>query len=107
MATPTATPTTGSRSVTDMSIFSFPPIFVVIVGLLVLAFFIAGNVMQIQSSEAWMLGEHPEMWKLNFHIFEQWVQFFNGGFIAQQYVAFIAAWRVQVVQVATKLRLGC
>jgi hypothetical protein len=105
MADTTASTSSTSRSHTDLAVLTFPPIVHVIWGLMLLAGMVIGTMMQVQTTQAWVLGVSAD-WHPNFNIFSQFPQFWNGGMDAAQFVAFIVGWGSQFVLMTIKIGLA-
>ncbi len=96
-------PSTGA-SVSHISRLVYPPIVHVIWGLLLIGVFVIGSMLQVQTSEAWMLNaSDPGVWIPNMNLFSQFPQFWNGHMDAHHAIAFIFAWGVQVVLITCKI----
>ncbi len=91
-----------ARRHNEVGVMAFPPLVHLIWGAILLLGNIAGNMMQVQSTQAWFLGGSPN-WRLDFSIWAQWPQFFSGGMNPHQIVAFIASWGAQFILMTSKL----
>ncbi len=87
---------------TEIGILAFPPLVHLIWGIVLLVGNIAGNMMQIQSTQAWFLGGKAD-WHLNLNIWSQWPQFLGGGMSPLEVVAFISSWGAQIILMTSKI----
>lgn len=99
--TATSTATTSSTTIAT-GIMTYPPIVHIVWGIILLAGNIAGNMLQIQSTQAWFLGEKLD-WHLDFGIWSQWPLFLHGGMDAPHTVAFIGSWGAQFILMTSKI----
>ena len=74
-----------------------PPIVYLALGLCVAAFWLGGNLMQIQTTQAWMLGGAVNGHTLvpSLHTFSQIGDFLNGKLSLRMAIAFLASWSIQ------------
>lgn len=86
----------------ETGIMTYPPLVHITWGTILLAGNIAGNMLQIQSTQAWFLGTQLD-WHLDFGIWSQWGLFFHGGMDAPHTVAFIASWGAQFILMTSKI----
>lgn len=93
---------TSSAKGTEIGIMSFPPIVHLLWGIALLIGNIGGNMLQVQSTEAWFLGTHNEL-QLNFGVWAQWGDFGSGHMSGSMMIAFVAAWGAQFVLMTSKI----
>jgi hypothetical protein len=98
-------PAAASKGSTEIGIMTFPPIVHLGWGAILLVGNIAGNMMQVQSTESWFLGT-GNAWRLNFGIWAQWGEFAQGHMSTSMMIAFIAAWGAQFILMTSKIGTG-
>lgn len=104
---PEQTPAAGHNNSLHTSRLVYPPIVHVIWGAILVGFFIAGCMMQVQTNQAWFLkSSDPSAWIPNLNLFSQFPQFWNGQMSANQVVAFLGAWTIQVILITNKIGLA-
>lgn len=97
-------PSPAGASVSHISRLVYPPIVHIIWGIILLGVFVIGSLLQVQTSEAWMLNTNdPGGWIPNMNLFMQFPQFWSGQMDAHHAVAFIFAWGLQIVLVTCKI----
>jgi hypothetical protein len=85
----------------------YPPIVHIVWGSILLLFFIAGCMIQVQTNEAWFLhSSDPSAWIPNLNLFAQFPEFWSGRMSANQVVAFLGAWCIQIVLISMKIGLA-
>lgn len=97
-------PVAGGKR-TSLALFIFPPVLHIAWGIVLILANLAANMMQVQSTQAWFLYEAAS-WRLNFAIWGQFAQFWNGQMDPRHTVAFIASWGAQIVLMTIKLGTG-
>jgi hypothetical protein len=102
MADTTANTGTAAKQ-HDISMLVFPPIVHVVWGLVLIGGFILGMMMQIQSTEAWMLGESTQSLVPDFSIFQQFPDFISRHMAPGVSVAFLVAWSVELIYITLKI----
>ncbi len=102
-----ATTNTAQASTGHASRLVYPPIVHVVWGVILLAFFVFGCMIQVQTNEAFFLhSQDPSAWVPSFNVFAQFGLFLSGHMSSRQQVAFLGAWCIQVIMITAKIGLA-
>ncbi len=100
-----ANTTTRHPTSPTLAVLIFPPWVHFLVGIIMLGAWIIGNIMQIQTTQAWILQSNLST-KPDFTIFGQFAQFFSGAMDPRHVVAFVSAWGAQIILLCCKIGLS-
>ncbi len=87
----------------DVSLLIFPPIVHTIWGMILLGGFALGMLMQVQSTEAWMLGSATHSFVPSMSLFGQFPAFWNHQLSQPMTIAFLVAWGVELTYITIKI----
>jgi hypothetical protein len=102
--TTTATSTATPQKASHVAVLLFPPWVHFIVGVILIAAWVTGNIMQIQTTQAWILHTRLDT-RPDFTIAGQVIDFFTGALDPRHVVAFIGAWGAQIILLCSKIGL--
>lgn len=100
---PTNTPARSQSPQHDVSMLIFPPIVHTVWGMVLLVGFVLGMMLQIQSTEAWMLGEKAAALTPDISVFAQFPDFFSRHLPPDVSTAFLVAWAVELTYITIKI----
>lgn len=99
---PTASAKPAAKS-QEVGIMTFPPLVHLTWGIILLLGNIIGNMLQVQSTQSWLLGGHAD-WRLDWGVWSQWPLFLSGHMTEpRQIIAFIGAWGAQLILMTSKI----
>lgn len=87
----------------DASFLTFPPIVYLILGVILFIAWLAGNSMQIQTNEAWVLSHGVGVLHPDLMIWRQIGNIWSGNMTVGTSIAFIYGWGVQLILLTCKI----